>query len=188
MIALVILILAGAFASGYISRGIVDRAARSWSMPPASRRAILRDRRRARLGLAAPNIGRTESPQHRDEPTRGRLPPDLEIELQACYPWLNGADVCGKPRPPWWRPCARRRWERTVDFARRLHAESATRHGVLVGPPTHVATVRDPLEGRLTDAIGKLGDHYQPPAVCSRCGLYNARVCITCTAKERARG
>lgn len=41
MIALVILIIAGAFASGYILRGLVDRTG---SLPPATRRAIRRDR------------------------------------------------------------------------------------------------------------------------------------------------
>lgn len=54
MIALVILIIAGAFASGYISRAIVERAA---SLPPATRRAIRRDRRRQRLGLADRVLG-----------------------------------------------------------------------------------------------------------------------------------
>jgi hypothetical protein len=49
-------------------------------------------------------------------------------------PALNPTDITGCQRPPWWRPFARRRWDRTVELARWLYAETASRMGVLVAP------------------------------------------------------
>lgn len=95
MIALVILVIAGAFASGYISRGIIARAG---SLPPATRRAISRDRAR------------------------------------------RTADISEVPAA-WRSPL------HTVSIRTPLPAQPA-----------------DPLDERLTSAIVKLGDHYEPAA------------------------
>lgn len=40
---------------------------------------------------------------------------------------LYGHEVTGVPRPPWWRPFARRRWDRTVEAARLIQAKAADR-------------------------------------------------------------
>lgn len=51
-------------------------------------------------------------------------------------PGLRDEDITGCPRPPWWRPFARRSWDRSVRLGIRLYAETANAMGVLVGPPS----------------------------------------------------
>lgn len=100
MIALVILIVAYAFASGYISRGIVARAG---SLPPATRRAIRRDR--------AQRIADISRARHTPGPTAADLDAGQERMLDAVAKlgdhyeppagWQDRAISSAR-----WRPCA----------------------------------------------------------------------------------
>lgn len=53
----------------------------------------------------------------------------LDDESIRLREWLkqnipSGEQITGMPRPPWWRPFARRRWDRTVAMGLKMWAES----------------------------------------------------------------
>lgn len=52
------------------------------------------------------------------------------------WPAMTGVKIAGINRPPWWRPFARRNWDRTVRAGLEIYAEMASRAGALIGTRT----------------------------------------------------
>jgi hypothetical protein len=56
----------------------------------------------------------------------------------AIAPWVDGERVNGRPRPSWWRPFARRKWDRAVERALReevVRLRRTTNRVVVFVPP-----------------------------------------------------